>query len=146
MRYKGGGNMKGGGKFSPPLQIPKLTLPPAHTALPTPPDFTGENFATFFSFPTKVLPPEIIPPPLLMLSPSWGAVPRPVVQVAQHTLCTSHSRTVQLHPSHFEHCAIRTPRVLCAVHATRTAPRRQSVSSALVSGVLHAVRGRRYGL
>ena len=53
----GGGNFVRGlirrGKFrkgniSPPSQIPKPTLPHAHTALPKPPDFAGENFATFF--------------------------------------------------------------------------------------------------
>ena len=32
------------GKFSPPLQIPKLALRHAHTALPKPPDFARGKF------------------------------------------------------------------------------------------------------
>ena len=34
------------GKISPPLHIPKLTLPHAHTALPKPQISPGEYFAT----------------------------------------------------------------------------------------------------
>ena len=34
--------------MSPPLHIPKRTLPHAHTAPPEPPDFAGGNLATFF--------------------------------------------------------------------------------------------------
>ena len=53
------------GKFSPPSQIPKLTLPHAHTALPKPPGFAREkhrhlperrNFTTKLSRPPRAFP------------------------------------------------------------------------------------------
>ena len=49
------------GKPAPPLQISKLTLPHAHTALPRPPDFAGGKFSPP-SVETKIYQ-ETIPAP-----------------------------------------------------------------------------------
>ena len=62
--YFGGGNFGGGG-ISAPLQIPKLTLPHAHTALPKPPDFAGKIFAIFLN--DEIFPRNYPPPPPAVL-------------------------------------------------------------------------------
>ena len=52
------------GKFSPALQISKLTVP--QCALPKPPEFARGNFRHLpetRNFPTKLCPPEIFPSP-----------------------------------------------------------------------------------
>ena len=52
------------GRIPPPLQIPKLTLPQARTALPKLPDFA--TFLKDENFPPNCTRPKLFPPPPLV--------------------------------------------------------------------------------
>ena len=68
------------GGISPPLHIPKLTLPQAHTELPKPQISPGENFATFLEdenfpriYPARNYPPT--PPYPCTIQARWCKTP-----------------------------------------------------------------------